>query len=63
MRITKLDEIAEASIRFEESNAFTSIQPRNSKYLVKLIEDAWIRRQLKIKARKLRESLKKLPLN
>lgn len=61
MRIAKLDEITEASLRFEESNVFTSILPRNNKYLVKLIEEAWLRRLNKIKARRLRENLKRLP--
>ena len=59
MRISKLDDIAEASIRFEESNVFTSIQPRNNKYLVKLIEEAWIRRKNKTSIKKAKRKSQK----
>ena len=52
---TFIEEITEASGRFEESNAFTSIKPRNGKFLVTLIETAWIKHQARARAKILRQ--------
>ena len=61
MKMNRLDPITEASLRFEESIVFTSIKPKNGKYLVKLIEEAWVRRLNRAKAKALRLELLKLP--
>jgi hypothetical protein len=61
MRMNKLDVISEASIRFEESHVFTSIKPKGNKYLVMLIERAWVSYRNRKKAKLLRRTLKALP--
>ena len=61
LKINKLDEIAEESWRFEESNAFTSVKQKGTKYLVNLIEDAWIRHKNRIKAKHVRKMIAQLP--
>ena len=61
LKINKLDEIAEASWRLEESNAFTSVKQNGTKYLVNLIEDAWIRHKNRIKAKHIRKMIAQLP--
>ena len=61
LKIEKLDVIAEASLRLEDSYIFTSIEPNSNKYFVSLVETAWLNHKSRQKSRSLRNSLKKLP--
>lgn len=56
-----LDDIKEASILLEDSNGFTVFHRKASKYLVGLLEDAWVKKQQRKKAKELRDVLKTIP--
>lgn len=61
LKLNKLDDIAEANCVFEESNAFTSAKFKSPKYLVMLLESAWINYQNRKKAKHMRKMVKGLP--